>query len=245
MSGVDNMIYMYSVNANNGLMTLRVNFDVSTDPNNDQILTQMRYLQAESQLPQEVQELRRHDQEIDRQPRWSLFSLYSPERNLRRIFLANYAYINLNDPDDAACLASGSVTIFGAGQYAMRFWVRPDQLAKLDITVPEIITRDQAAEHRQPGRPDRRRAGPRGTGFYLHRPGAGPAGSARRSSATSSSAPTRDGSIVRLKDVARIELGAQNYSIDRPAERQARRAHGHLPASGLQRDRRRERRARS
>src|SRR5688500_16945897 len=54
MSGVDNMIYMYSVNASNGQMALRVDFDVATRPNDDQILTQMRYLQAESQLPQEV-----------------------------------------------------------------------------------------------------------------------------------------------------------------------------------------------
>ena len=75
MSGVDNMLYMYSVNANNGQMTLRVNFDINTKPNDDQILTQMRYLQAESQLPQEVRNLRRHDQEIDHQPSGSLFAL--------------------------------------------------------------------------------------------------------------------------------------------------------------------------
>ena len=56
MSGVDNMIYMYSVNANNGQMTLRVDFDINTRPNDDQILAQMRYAQAESQLPQEVRQ---------------------------------------------------------------------------------------------------------------------------------------------------------------------------------------------
>ena len=74
VSGVDNMLYMYSVNANNGQMTLRVNFDLNTKPNDDQILTQMRYLQAESQLPQEVR-TRCHYQKIDDQP-LALFSLY-------------------------------------------------------------------------------------------------------------------------------------------------------------------------
>ncbi len=69
MSGVDNMIYMYSVNASNGSMTLRVNFDVATDPNDDQILTQMRYTQAESQLPAGCAEFRSHDAEIHVEPR--------------------------------------------------------------------------------------------------------------------------------------------------------------------------------
>ena len=58
VSGVDNMLYMYSVNASNGQMTLRVNFDINTRANDDQILTQMRYMQAESQLPQEVRNFR-------------------------------------------------------------------------------------------------------------------------------------------------------------------------------------------
>ena len=65
MSGVDNMNYMYSVNANNGQSTLTVNFDVKTDPNTDQILAQMRQSQAASQLPSQVIELRRHGAEID------------------------------------------------------------------------------------------------------------------------------------------------------------------------------------
>ena len=78
MNGVDNMIYMYSVNASNGQTTLRVNFDVATNPNDDQILTQMRYSQAESQLPPGSPELRRHRQESRPPARWPSFPSIRP-----------------------------------------------------------------------------------------------------------------------------------------------------------------------
>ncbi|TLY37243.1 MAG: hydrophobe/amphiphile efflux-1 family RND transporter [Nitrospirae bacterium] len=137
MQGVDNMIYMYSVNASNGQTTLRVDFDVTTKPNDDQILSQMRYLQAESQLPQEVRNYGVTVKKSTTSP-MALFSLYSPNGTYDNIWLANYAYININDPM-ARVPGIGQVTIFGAGQYAMRFWVRPDVLAKLNMTVPEIL----------------------------------------------------------------------------------------------------------
>ena len=69
-----------------------------------------------------------------------MFALYSPKGTYDNVFLANYAYINLND-QFTRVKGIASVTVFGAGQYAMRFWVKPDQLAKLGITVPEISTR--------------------------------------------------------------------------------------------------------
>ena len=137
MSGVDNMIYMYSMNANNGQMTLRVNFDINTRPNDDQILAQMRYAQAESQLPSEVKNFGVSIKKSTTSP-LALFSLYSPNGTYDATFLANYAYVNINDPMTRVP-GLGQVTIFGAGQYAMRFWVRPDQLAKLGITVTEIL----------------------------------------------------------------------------------------------------------
>ncbi len=137
MSGVDNMIYMYSVNASNGQTNLRVDFDINTVPNDDQILTQMRYLQAESQLPQEVRNYGVTIKKSTTSP-LALFSLYSPKGTYNDLWLNNYAYINMNDPLTRVP-GVGQVTIFGAGQYAMRFWVRPDVLAKLGITVPEIL----------------------------------------------------------------------------------------------------------
>src|SRR5437588_139458 len=127
MSGVDNMNYMYSVNANNGLMRLFVNFDLKTDPNIDHVLTQLRYAQAESQLPADVRNYGVTVQKSLSAP-FILVALNSPKGTRDAQFLANYAYINLTDSLSRVPGIS-QVTVFGAGQYAMRIWVKPDQLA--------------------------------------------------------------------------------------------------------------------
>ena len=191
MSGVDNMIYMYSVNASNGQMTLRVNFDVATNPNDDQILTQMRYLQAESQLPQEV---RNFGVTIkNRRPApWRCFRSIRRTGTYDNIWLANYAYININDPDDARArrrpgddLRRRAIchAVLGAA----------GQLAKLEHHGPRDSRRHQGAEHREPGRADRRRAGSAGTGIHLYGPSAGPAGQTAEEFGRSSSAPIPTG----------------------------------------------------
>ena len=97
MSGVDNMNYMYSVNANNGLMRLFVNFDLETDPNIDHVLTQLRYAQAEPQLPADVRNFGVTVQKSLSAP-FMILSLNSPKGSRGAEFLANYAYINLSDP---------------------------------------------------------------------------------------------------------------------------------------------------
>jgi hydrophobic/amphiphilic exporter-1 (mainly G- bacteria), HAE1 family len=137
MSGVDNMGYMYSLNSNSGQMRLRVNFDVKTDPNIDQVLAQLRPSQASSQLPADVRNFGVTVNKSFSNP-LLLIALYSPKGTYDATFLANYAYINLND---ALTRVPGisQVLIFGADQYAIRCWVKPDLLAKLDITVPEIV----------------------------------------------------------------------------------------------------------
>src|SRR6195256_2755805 len=138
MSGVDNLNYMYSLNAANGQMTMIVDFDVKTDPNTDLILTQMRETQAASQLPVDVTNYGVTVQKSVTAP-LMVIGLYSPRGTYDAKFLANYSYINLND-QLTRVPGIGNVQVFGAGKYAMRFWVKPDQLAKLSITVPEIIT---------------------------------------------------------------------------------------------------------
>src|ERR1700726_1792220 len=139
MSGVDNMNYMYSLNATaKGGMTMIVDFDVKTDPNTDQILAQSRETQAASQLPADVTNYGVTVQKSVLAP-LMLISLYSPKGTYNYMFLANYAYINLNDPLTRV-KGLGTIQVFGAGQYAMRLWVKPDQLAKLQITVPEIVS---------------------------------------------------------------------------------------------------------
>src|SRR5258708_1171369 len=139
LSGVDNMNYMYSLNATaKGEMRMIVDFDVKTDPNTHLILSQLRTTLAASQLPTEVNNYGVTVQKTLTAP-LMLLALNSPDGTFDAKFLANYAYINLND-QLTRVPGIGSVQVFGAGQYAMRLWVRPDQLAKLGITVPEIVS---------------------------------------------------------------------------------------------------------
>src|SRR5580700_8529109 len=210
MSGVDNMNYMYSVNANNGLMRMFVNFDLNTDPNIDHVLTQLRYATAEPQLPADVRNYGVTVQKSLSAP-FMILSLNSPKGSHGAEFLANYAYINLSDPLSRVVGVS-SVTVFGAGQYAMRIWVKPDQLAKLNITVPEIISAVNAQNNVNPAGKIGGRPGPPGQPFtYTVR---------AQGRLTSESEfgdivlrATPDGAVVRLKDVARVELGTADYNI--------------------------------
>jgi HAE1 family hydrophobic/amphiphilic exporter-1 len=210
MSGVDNMNYMYSINANNGLMRMFVNFDLQTDPNIDHVLTQLRFAQAESQLPAEVRNLGVTVQKSLSAP-LMLISLNSPHGTRDAGFLANYAYINLAD---ALGRVPGiaQVTVFGAGQYAMRIWVKPDQLSKLNITVPEIISAVGSQNTVNPAGKIAGRPSPPGQEFtYTIRAQGRLATQEEFGNIVLRAAP--DGSLVRLKDVARIELGAADYDI--------------------------------
>ncbi|MEN8184519.1 MAG: efflux RND transporter permease subunit, partial [Myxococcota bacterium] len=211
MSGVDHMIYMYSTNASNGQMTLRVSFEVGTDPNTDQILTQMRYSQSEAKLPTEVRSFGVTIEKATSSP-LALFSLSSPGGSHDALFLANYATININDPM-SRIPGVGSVSIFGAGEYAMRFWVRPDTLAKLGITVPEIVDALQQQNTVNPAGQVGAEPVPAGQEFtYTVR-----ALGRLRSVEDFGNVVVRanpDGSLVRMRDVARIELGAQSYTME-------------------------------
>jgi hydrophobic/amphiphilic exporter-1 (mainly G- bacteria), HAE1 family len=210
MSGVDNMNYMYSVNANNGLMRLFVNFDLPTDPNIDQVLTQLRYAQAQSQLPIDVQNYGVTVQKSLSAP-FMIISLNSPKGTHGADFLANYAYINLNDPLSRVVGVS-SVTIFGAGEYAMRIWVKPDQLAKLNITVPEIISAVNAQNTVNPAGKIGGRPVPSGQEFTYTVLAQGRLTTEEQFGNIVLRA-TPEGAIVRVKDVARVELSAADFDI--------------------------------
>jgi hydrophobic/amphiphilic exporter-1 (mainly G- bacteria), HAE1 family len=209
MSGVDKMNYMYSVNANNGSMTLTVNFDIKTDPNTDQVLAQMRTLQANSQLPSDVINSGVTVQKSTSSP-LMLISLFSPKGTYDNIFLANYAYINLLDQMTRTA-GIASVTVFGAGQYAMRCWVRPDQLAKLNLTVPDVIKAIQAQNTVNPAGQIGGEPVPPGQEFTYSVRAQGRLTSPEEFGNIIVRAGT-DGSILRMKDVARMELGAQTYA---------------------------------
>src|SRR5580698_297359 len=210
MSGVDNMNYMYSTNANNGQMKLTVNFDIKSDPNTDQILTQMRSQQANSQLPGDVIQAGVTVQKSTSAP-MLLVSLFSPNGSYDGIFLANYAYINLVDQITRQP-GIASVTVFGAGQYAMRCWVRPDQLATLGVTVPQIIAAIQTQNTVTPAGQIGGEPVPKGQQFTYAVRAQGRLTSAEEfGQIIIRSLP--NGAVLRLKDVSRLELGAQTYSV--------------------------------
>jgi hydrophobic/amphiphilic exporter-1 (mainly G- bacteria), HAE1 family len=211
VNGVDNMSYMYSLNATaNQQTTLIVDFDLKTDPNTDLLLTQSREQLATGQLPPSVNSYGVTLKKSATAP-LMLIALNSPHGTHDANYLANYAYINLNDPI-ARSYGVGQTTVFGSGQYAMRLWIKPDQLAKLGITVTDIVNAIQAQNTVNPagqvgGEPARanqqftyavlaqgRLTTPEQFGNVIVR-----------------EAP--NGGIVRVKDVARVELGTQDYSL--------------------------------
>jgi hydrophobic/amphiphilic exporter-1 (mainly G- bacteria), HAE1 family len=210
MSGVDNMEYMYSLNANNGSMKLTTDFNIKTDPNTDQILAQMRQGQASSQLPSAVNNQGVTVQKSTAAP-LIMFALYSPNNTYDSIFLANYSYININD---AMTRVTGiaSVSVFGAGQYAIRIWVRPDRLAQMGITVPEIINAIQQQNTVNPAGTIGGEPVPPGQQYtYAVRSQGRLETSEEFENIVLRAAP--GGAIVRIRDVARVELGSQNYSM--------------------------------
>lgn len=210
MSGVDNMNYMYSLNANNGELRMYVNFDVKTDPNIDQVLAQMRKSQADSKLPSEVRNYGVTVKKSTSAP-LMVIDLYSPNGSYDPTFLANFAYINLND-QLMRVPGIASVMVFGAGQYAIRAWVMPDRLAKLNITVPEIVDAIQKQNTVNPAGQVGAEPAPPGMEFTYAIRAQGRLESPEEFSRIVLRA-LPDGSLVRLGDVARIELGSQNYSI--------------------------------
>jgi HAE1 family hydrophobic/amphiphilic exporter-1 len=211
MSGVDNMNYMYSLNSTaDGQMRLIVDYDVKTDPNTDLILTQMRSQQAVSQLPADVNNFGITTQKTVTAP-LMLLTLFSPNGTYDAQFLSNYAYINLAD-QITRLYGIGTVQIFGAGQYAMRLWVKPDQLAKLAITVPEIVTAIQSQNTVNPAGQVGSEPAPTGQEYTYSVRAQGRLTSPEQFGQIVVRENT-GGEVVRLKDVARIELGAQNYSV--------------------------------
>jgi len=211
MSGVDNLDYMYSINTNNGMMTLYNYFDLKTDANTDQILSQMRESQAESQLPRDVLDYGVTVVKSTSSP-LIMFALYSPNGTYDNIFLANYSYININD-QMTRIKGIASVTVFGAGQYAMRLWVKPDQLAKLNITIPEIMNAVKAQNTVNPSGQVGSEPVPKGQEFTYSVRSQGRLQTDEQFGDIVLRA-NPDGSIVRVRDVARIELGAQTYNIE-------------------------------
>src|ERR1700716_2384765 len=148
LNGVDNMLYMQSTNANDGTLQETVTFDVESDPGTDQVNVQNRMAQAQPNLPPDVSQFGLTMRKTTGLP-MMLVGLFSPKKSYDALFLANYANINIVDALYRVA-GVGEVRIFGTGDYAMRIWVKPDRLASMGITVPEVA---RALQQQSTGNP--------------------------------------------------------------------------------------------
>jgi hydrophobic/amphiphilic exporter-1 (mainly G- bacteria), HAE1 family len=209
INGVEQMIYMKSTNANDGTLTLKVSFEVGSNLDMDNVLTQNRVSQATPQLPQSV---KNYGVSVKKALAFPLLviSIKSPKGTYDSSFLSNYTTINVNDAI-ARIPGVGQINLFGGSDYAMRVWLRPDRIGRLGLTVPDIANAISQQNQLSP---------------------AGQIGGPPAASGTEYTYTVRtqgrlldenefgdivlrtlaDGSQVRLKDVARLELGTMLYN---------------------------------
>jgi len=210
MSSAKDMLYMQSTNANDGTFTLQVTFDVDSGIDIDQVNTQNKAAQAEALLPPDVTSYGLTYLQSTGLPVLA-FSLYSPNGTHDGLFLGNYATINITDVLQRVP-GVGQIRIFGAGDYAMRIWIKPDVLAKLGLTVSDLAAAVQAQNTVNPSGRLGAPPSPRSQQFtYTVRA----QGRLLRAEEFGDIVVrlNSDGSTVRLKDVARIELGALTYNL--------------------------------
>ena len=210
VNGVDKMLYMQSLSGNDGKMNLSVTFDVGTDVDIMQVNTQNRVSQAQAQLPDEV---KREGVIVNRSSPDLLMviGLFSPKGTYDAIFLGNYANINLVDAIKRVP-GVGDVTNYTAQDYAMRIWVKPDKMAALGITPEEIAAAVREQNAQAPAGSIGSEPAPPGqeTQYNVRTVGL------LREADEFGNIVVRsnpDGSQVKIKDVARVELGAQTYDL--------------------------------
>ena len=209
INGVENMIYMKSINGNDGTMTLQVSFDVGSDLDMSNVLTQNRVSQATAFLPGSV---KNYGVTVKKSLVFPLLliTLKSPEGQYDNNFLSNYASININDRISRT-KGVGDVKLFGGSDYAMRIWVKPDILGKLGLTVPDLVKAVQDQNVISPAGQIGGPPAPEGTDFtYTVKTQGRMLNEEEFGQIIVRTNP--DGSQLRMKDVARIELGTLLYN---------------------------------
>src|SRR6187402_1197904 len=209
INGVENMIYMKSTNANDGTLTLKVSFEVGSNLDMNNVLTQNRVSEGMPQMPQSV---KNYGVSVKKALAFPLLviSIKSPKGTYDSAFLSNYTTININDAI-ARIQGVGQINLFGGSDYAMRVWLRPDVIGRLGITIPDIANaisqQNQLTPAGQIGGPP----APSGTEYtYTVRTQGRLLNEEEFADIIVRTNP--DGSEVRLKDIARLELGTMLYN---------------------------------
>jgi HAE1 family hydrophobic/amphiphilic exporter-1 len=211
VNGVSGMLYMQSTSASDGTYNLIVTFAIGTDPNMAQVLVQNRVSSALAQLPQPVQV-----QGVNVQKKSTavlmFVALTSPDKRYDSLFLANYAVINLQN-ELARLPGVANVNIFGAGQYAMRIWMDPDQLQARGLTPNDVINAVQQESQEVSAGVIGMPPAPVGQNFQYTINVTGRVNDARDFEDLIVKVDNQAGGrITRVKDIGRVELGAQTYS---------------------------------
>jgi len=213
VNGVPGMLYMQSTSAYDGTYVLTVTFEIGSDPNFDQVLVQNRVQNAMAQLPQATQaqgvSIRAKSPSI-----LEFVTLDSPDGQFDALYLWNYATINLVN-ELARLPGVGNVTVMGAGQYSMRIWMDPQKLYSFGLVPQDVISavqqQSQEVTAGQVGMPP----APKDQQFQytidilsrFNDPG-------QFADIVIKDQTAQGGRLIRIKDVGRIEMGAQTYSQD-------------------------------
>jgi HAE1 family hydrophobic/amphiphilic exporter-1 len=208
INGVDNMIYMKSTNANDGSMVIDISFEVGTDPDMNTVLAQNRVSAASAKLPESVKKLGVTTEKS--LPNTLMLITLTSDGRYDQNFLGNYALINIKD-QMARIKGIGRVNVMGASDYSMRIWIKPDRLSHMGITVPEILAAINEQNVIVPGGKFGAEPAPPGTEFTY---------TVRLPERFNSPEEfgeivvrtTADGSQVKLKDIATINLGVETYN---------------------------------
>ncbi len=209
INGVDNMIYMQSTNANDGTMVIDISFDVGTDPDMNTVLAQNRVSAATAKLPEPVKKYGVTTQKS--LPSMLMLVTLTSDGRYDQDFLGNYALINIKD-QLARIKGIGRVDVLGASDYSMRIWIKPDRLSQLGLTVPEIINAINEQNLIVPGGKFGAEPAPPGTEFtYTVR--LPDRFNSPKAFGEIVVRTRQDGSQIKLKDIANINLGVETYNM--------------------------------
>ena len=210
INGVENMMYMKSVAGSDGVLVTTVTFRPGTDPDQAQVQVQNRVSQAQARLPQDV--IRQGITTQKQSPTLTLVvHLFSPSGKYDSLYLSNYATLKVKD-ELARLPGVGQVQIFGAGEYAMRVWLDPNKVASRGLTASDVVnamreqnvqvSAGQLGAEPMPTKSD-----------YLLSINAQGRLQNEEEFGNIILKTSDDGTVVRLRDVARIEMGSGNYAL--------------------------------
>ncbi len=209
INGVENMLYMLSQSTGDGNVTISVTFELGTDLDVAQVLVQNRVAIAEPRLPEQVRRLGVVTQKSS-PDLMMVINLFSPDETYDQLYIANYATLQVRDRL-ARINGVGQILLFGASEYAMRIWLDPDLVNAVDLTPAEVLRSLRAQNIQVSAGTMNQAPADNPNAFEI---GIQTQGRLKNPQEFENIVvrASEEGRIVRLKDVARVELGAQSYT---------------------------------